>query len=73
MRLWLSISRIGYSVKRLKYAQNIAPILSAHRSRTVGPSAVKFVLLTRVTVSYERAKFGAGAVNSSGVTTAVID
>ena len=64
LQLRLSITCIGYSVKRLKYVQNIAPISSARRSRAVGSSDLKFGLYPRDTVSYKRAKFGVRAGNS---------
>ena len=71
LQLRLSITCIGYSVKRLKYVQNIAPISSGHRSRSVSVSDLKLGLYPRGAVSYERAKYGVRAMNSFWVTAVV--
>ena len=67
------ISHVGYSVKRLKYAQNIMPISSAYRSRLACTSDLKFGPQPRDKVSSKRVKFDVRAVNSFWVTAADVD
>ena len=67
LRQRMLISRVGYSVKRLKFVQNIAPISSAHRSQTVRFIDLKFTGYPRDAVSYKTAKFHVHAASTSWV------